>query len=653
MRSHSGGPSGSRLYLLAALAAMFLLVPAAGASALEGEVVIDGSGSGTVVGAEFYGGSPPINCHYESPGPATGVCTTTLETEEGITGLKVVHEAAPGSEFAGWKIEEGQNLGTCEEELPSAGECAGISFGTNVVIKATFEGGPQPVPLTLKKTGTGDGTVTSNPAGINCGPGCTEETAEFEESSTVTLTAAEDGSSTFDGWTGCDAEPSATECEVTMSAAKEVEAEFNAIPTQHLKVVPKGTGGGTVTGPGINCTGPPASGECEADIAESSTVTLTAAEDGSSTFDGWTGCDAEPSATECEVTMSAAKEVEAEFNAIPTQHLKVVPKGTGGGTVTGPGINCTGPPASGECEADIAESSTVTLTAAEDGSSTFDGWTGCDAEPSATECEVTMSAAKEVEAEFNAVPVTMLTLIKGGHAEGGTVTSNPAGINCGPGCDVETAEFGEGEAVTLAAAAEEGYVFAGWLGCKYTSASECEVTVEGPVTEVTAVFLKDGIEGPEGPQGEKGDQGEAGEDGAPGAPGAPGPQGPQGPQGSAGSDGAQGPKGDTGPQGQQGAQGPRGKRGPAGKVTCKIRQKGKHVKVVCVLKTGNSSHKKRHGKRHHLRWRLMRGGHAYVHGWARVRHGRAPVHLDAGHLRIGHYVLHVQGQRGGTRIVIG
>ncbi|MFN7171098.1 MAG: hypothetical protein ACK4NT_07700, partial [Candidatus Omnitrophota bacterium] len=48
--------------------------------------------------------------------------------------------------------------------------------------------------LTVNKAGTGTGTVTSNPAGINCGSACS---AQFNSGTQVTLTATPDAGSTF------------------------------------------------------------------------------------------------------------------------------------------------------------------------------------------------------------------------------------------------------------------------------------------------------------------------------------------------------------------------------------------------------------------------------------------------------------------------
>jgi PKD repeat protein len=52
-------------------------------------------------------------------------------------------------------------------------------------------------PLTVSKTG--NGTVSSDPAGIECGSDCNQG---FEHGTVVTLTAAPDANASFDGWSG-------------------------------------------------------------------------------------------------------------------------------------------------------------------------------------------------------------------------------------------------------------------------------------------------------------------------------------------------------------------------------------------------------------------------------------------------------------------
>ena len=91
-----------------------------------------------------------------------------------------------------------------------------------------FVPGLPTLPLTVKKTGAGEGTVTSAPSRMDCGPACHEETQEFEETRPVTLTAKAETGSEFVAWTGCESNPTPAECTVKLTAAKTVEVEFKA-----------------------------------------------------------------------------------------------------------------------------------------------------------------------------------------------------------------------------------------------------------------------------------------------------------------------------------------------------------------------------------------------------------------------------------------
>lgn len=65
----------------------------------------------------------------------------------------------------------------------------------------------------------------------------------------------------------------------------------------------------------------------------------------------------------------------------------------------------------------------------------------------------------------------------------GTVTSSPAGINCGSDC---SENYADGTVVTLTATPASGYAFTGWGGdCSGTSA--CQVTMNGAAS-ITATF---------------------------------------------------------------------------------------------------------------------------------------------------------------------
>ena len=78
--------------------------------------------------------------------------------------------------------------------------------------------------LNVSKTGTGSGTVTSSPEGINCGSVCS---ASFDYYTSVTLTAIASTGSTFSGWSGSGCAGTG-DCTVTMNVAKSVSADFAA-----------------------------------------------------------------------------------------------------------------------------------------------------------------------------------------------------------------------------------------------------------------------------------------------------------------------------------------------------------------------------------------------------------------------------------------
>jgi List-Bact-rpt repeat protein len=81
------------------------------------------------------------------------------------------------------------------------------------------------VVLSVNGSGTGDGTVTSQPAGIKCPGSCQ---AEFNAQRQVTLTATPAPGSAFAGWSG--ACTGTGTCQVTTSEATTVNAEFVPAP---------------------------------------------------------------------------------------------------------------------------------------------------------------------------------------------------------------------------------------------------------------------------------------------------------------------------------------------------------------------------------------------------------------------------------------
>ena len=132
--------------------------------------------------------------------------------------------------------------------------------------------------LTVNKTGTGFGNVTSAPTGINCGTttSTTTCTKDYDDNTTVTLTAASNSSARFTGWSGAtcnNANPDTTAtCTVTMSQARSVTANFVPVFTLTVNLAGSGLGSVASNPSGINCPGD----DCSESYDSGTSVTLTA-----------------------------------------------------------------------------------------------------------------------------------------------------------------------------------------------------------------------------------------------------------------------------------------------------------------------------------------------------------------------------------------
>ncbi len=248
--------------------------------------------------------------------------------------------------------------------------------------------------LTVARTGSGGGSVRSQPAGISCGGACA---AEYDEGQKVELFAAPDAHSVFKGWSVGDC-AGAGSCTVLMSAATEVQAEFEETTQETLTVSMTGTGSGTVASEpaGLSCPG-----ACTEHFNQGRLVTLTATPAPGSRFVGWGGpsCDESTQRT-CQVTMRQTELIAAQFEPIPPQTLTVSLSGAGAGTVTSEpaGLSCPG-----LCATGFGEGSVVTLIASAAPGSKFAGWSGgCSG--AGSPCVVTMNGPQSLGAEFEPRP---------------------------------------------------------------------------------------------------------------------------------------------------------------------------------------------------------------------------------------------------------
>ena len=247
-------------------------------------VALVGGGAGTVTSAPAG-----IVCSAGSSG-----CSASFDSGAMVT---LTPGALPGSAFGGWSDLSKQCLGTAP--------CT-LSVFDSKTITASFvsTSGPR---LGLTVTRQGAGTVTSDPAGIDCGDICS---AQFARDSFVTMTARPATGQVFTGWGG-GACSGTDPCVVPMNAASAVNAVFETASSGYLLGVSVvGDGRITSSSGGIDC-----GTVCSATYAVGSTVTLTATAGSGSQFKGWTGACSGTGG--CTVTLSQAVSVGAAFAAVP------------------------------------------------------------------------------------------------------------------------------------------------------------------------------------------------------------------------------------------------------------------------------------------------------------------------------------------------
>lgn len=144
--------------------------------------------------------------------PGTIDCGAQCSADfDATTTLALVAEPATDNRFSGWG---GACSGTAQCMLTLSGP---------TTVTARFEPISQPALHVTKPGLNGRGTVTSTPEGLRCDTDCSEASAEFEDGTSVTLTAAAATGHYFAGWSGdCEGET----CSLSMTADRNVAATF-------------------------------------------------------------------------------------------------------------------------------------------------------------------------------------------------------------------------------------------------------------------------------------------------------------------------------------------------------------------------------------------------------------------------------------------
>ena len=176
-------------------------------------------------------------------------------------------------------------------------------------------------PLTVYKSGTGSGVVTSSPPGINCDSICQQDNAYYASGTSVTLYTAPSQGSIFSGWQGdCFTYGTNPTCQITMNQNKTVTAVFNSSqqpppPPPPLFILtvsinPSGSGTVNVNSPNNNNN---INSTTTFSYSTSTSVTLKIVSSSPGyVFQGWQG-DCSGTNTTCSVTVDSNKTVTAVF----------------------------------------------------------------------------------------------------------------------------------------------------------------------------------------------------------------------------------------------------------------------------------------------------------------------------------------------------
>jgi hypothetical protein len=173
-------------------------------------ITLSGNGSGV-----WHSDDGQIDCHIFDGVPDERGCDGQFEL------------GSNGSVTVGYTItpEYGsciQYFDTCDARSNSGT----ITFSNTATDEATFNLLPT-YPVSVGKSGTGSGTITSTPGGISCGATCA---SNFPKGTTVTLTASPASGSAFTSWSGACAGQGAS-CSLLITSSRSSTALFAALPT--------------------------------------------------------------------------------------------------------------------------------------------------------------------------------------------------------------------------------------------------------------------------------------------------------------------------------------------------------------------------------------------------------------------------------------
>jgi alpha-tubulin suppressor-like RCC1 family protein len=433
--------------------------------------VINGGGRVTSSGGGSRLGPAAIDC---------GQTCSAIFPENTVVTLTA--EDANGFEFTGW-----------------VRDCSGTARETSVVMTGPKTCEARFRPFELNVSVTGNGTVTSSPAGIDCGDQC----AFAPRAGAVTLRALPALGWQLAEWGG-DCTGTDVQTTLTMDADKSCTATFARIPGLFfLTTVVEGQGSVTSEPPGISC--PPA---CVRLFPAGTVVGLTAHAASSFALSGWfDDCAAGAESTnqiimngdkQCRVRFAGAPEiVVAEFTYAPVAAVgRLITFDGSASHVFDPVTGTANPLGITSFAWDFDEDGTFEASGGRS-SAAVAQYAFQTPGDHTVRLRVTGGAFDEVrntlqvvDVQPAALPVFGLTVNKAGAGAGTVATDPPGVIRCDAGCTTAGPLLLEsGTMLTLTARALPGSSFAGWSGplCAGTDMSvQVTMTAAGSCTATFA-----------------------------------------------------------------------------------------------------------------------------------------------------------------------
>ena len=187
-------------------------------------MTLTGDGSGSFVTTDSAARPDgAINC-ARAGGVTSGTCTHTYDVVNGsFDTIFWTQQTLPGSRNC-W-VDCGWGSGSMGSNLHLSADATDASHGFQLLT---------PITVSVVRSGSGAGSVTSGPRGISCGSKCQ---LDFASGQPVKLTAAAAKGSVFSGWSQGPCSGTVPTCTFTPTATTAVVAVFNKAP----KPTPKGT----------------------------------------------------------------------------------------------------------------------------------------------------------------------------------------------------------------------------------------------------------------------------------------------------------------------------------------------------------------------------------------------------------------------------